>query len=83
MVDKAYEVYFVKYLWPQMDLCLVFVPVLEKVEETAHALLDKFIPVAAATDGRFLIVDDERRQAKDFAYLTHLAYHDVRATCTT
>lgn len=44
--------------------------------ETAHATFDDVTQVAVATEYRLLIVDDERRQAKDYAYLTHLVYRD-------
>jgi len=79
--DKAYKGYFVGLKWPLLDRFLIFVPTLNKVVESAHILFDEVTQVTRPDDD-ILVVDEKKREVKDFHYLMGLAYADDESGVT-
>jgi transposase InsO family protein len=73
LAEKAYKGHFVGLKWPLLDRFLVFVPSLDKVVESAHVIFDEVTQLQRTSD-EVLTIDPERRAAKDFSWLHHLAY---------
>ncbi|CAM9512630.1 unnamed protein product, partial [Ectocarpus fasciculatus] len=75
LAEKAYRGYFVGLKWPLLDRFLVFVPQLDKVAESAHVQFDEVTKLQRKEE-ELLVVTPERKTAKDFLFLTHMAYRD-------
>ncbi len=73
--DKAYKGYFVGFKWPLLDKALVYVPALDKIQESGHVIFDEVTPVRRETD-ILLMIDPQRKAIKDFLFLVNLAYED-------
>lgn len=69
--DKGYKVWFVGFTWPLLDRYLVYVPAIDKVVETAHALTDE-VAKLERKDDELLVIDPERKTVADFFFLRYM-----------
>jgi hypothetical protein len=65
LATKAYGGYFVGFNWPMLDRYLVYVPSLDKIQESAHVHFDEVTTLARKVD-MLLIVDPNKRGVTDF-----------------
>jgi hypothetical protein len=75
LTTKAYGGYFVGFNWPKLDRYLIYVPSLDKIQESAHVHFDEVTTLARKV-AMILLVDPDKRGVADFQWLLHLVYED-------